>query len=156
MQKVDTKASQSFLSLPARQVSCPETFSPFHALHILDLDLPRVKPKPRRLLLERTLPESLLDVLRLETGDIRSAGWSRPPGSREILYQRPRDCMSFQISGPVRQQSGRDLDTCSPVLSANPLPQGGESTDSRSLCFHFSVVDAQYAGVKVEILDPEL
>src|SRR5660397_241299 len=36
-----------------------------------------------------TLPERLIDALRLDTGDIQAAGWSRPPGARFITYHRP-------------------------------------------------------------------
>ncbi|KAA5603891.1 type I-U CRISPR-associated protein Cas5/Cas6 [Roseospira marina] len=36
-----------------------------------------------------TLPESLLDALSLDTGDLQRVGWTRPPASREVVYVRP-------------------------------------------------------------------
>ena len=36
-----------------------------------------------------TLPERLVDALTLDSSDYKKYGWSRPPASREILYQRP-------------------------------------------------------------------
>lgn len=87
-----------------------------------DLNLPQVKPKRKRLQLQTTIPERLLDALRLETGDIRSAGWSRPPGSSEILYQRPRDAMSAVSFKPNFKKPEAIFYTCRFVLSGKTLP----------------------------------
>lgn len=53
------------------------------------LDAKRLKMPARRLL--QTLPPSLLDVLRLETADVRNSGWSVPPGVRFEAYCRRSD-----------------------------------------------------------------
>lgn len=49
------------------------------------------KPKTE---LENTLPEKLIDALRLDTGDMQQVGWSQPPGGRFVTYQRPADCFA--------------------------------------------------------------
>lgn len=36
-----------------------------------------------------TLPDSLLDALSLDTGDLQTVGWTRPPASEEVVYVRP-------------------------------------------------------------------
>lgn len=38
-----------------------------------------------------SLPETVVDALQLETGDLRKAGWNAPPGSRWVDYRRPPD-----------------------------------------------------------------
>lgn len=58
-----------------------------------------LRPRRRRLLLERTLPSSLLGALRLETGDVQAAGWSRFPGAINALYQRPEGALS--VTKPI-------------------------------------------------------
>ncbi|NQT12681.1 MAG: type I-U CRISPR-associated protein Cas5/Cas6, partial [Planctomycetes bacterium] len=40
---------------------------------------------------ESSLPETILDALHASTGDLRKAGWNRPPGSRWIDYLRPAE-----------------------------------------------------------------
>lgn len=35
------------------------------------------------------LPETLFEALQVDTGDLRKAGWSSPPGSRWLDYRRP-------------------------------------------------------------------
>ncbi|MBB4286757.1 type I-G CRISPR-associated protein Csb2 [Roseospira goensis] len=39
--------------------------------------------------LKGTLPDTLLDALSLDTGDLQKVGWTRPPASREVVYVRP-------------------------------------------------------------------
>lgn len=49
---------------------------------------------------QTTLPTSLFDALLADTGDLKAAGWSQPPGSRWIDYARPSE--SFHTA-PTRQ-----------------------------------------------------
>ncbi|MBK8265604.1 MAG: type I-U CRISPR-associated protein Cas5/Cas6 [Nannocystis sp.] len=49
------------------------------------------------------LPETLLDALLRGTDDLQQQGWSHPPGSRRVLYQRPRD--SLVTAQPARARS---------------------------------------------------
>jgi CRISPR-associated protein Csb2 len=39
------------------------------------------------------LPDTLLDALLRGTDDLQQNGWSHPPGSRRVLYQRPQDSL---------------------------------------------------------------
>lgn len=36
------------------------------------------------------LPKDMFSVLHMDTGDIRRTGWSSPPGSKFVLYRRPK------------------------------------------------------------------
>ena len=74
--------------------------------------------------LRKTLPEHLLDSLRLDTADLQAAGWSSPPGSRFVTYQRPYDCFAPPAaprtrSGPTR----RPVTSVSFALVGKPLPR---------------------------------
>lgn len=40
------------------------------------------------------LPASLFDALHVDTGELRRAGWSDPPGSRWVDYRRPEGSIS--------------------------------------------------------------
>jgi CRISPR-associated protein Csb2 len=44
--------------------------------------------------LEAPYPTTLVDALQVETGDLRSFGWSQPPGSRWLSYWRPTEALS--------------------------------------------------------------
>ncbi len=58
--------------------------------------------KAQRSKIEAMFPASLLHCLTADTGDLQTAGWSQPPGSRSIQYQRPRNRMAPQ---PMRTSS---------------------------------------------------
>lgn len=67
-----------------------------------------------------TLPESLLDALSVDTGELRKQGWSQPPAARKVSYLRPLDAMR-----PVRGIQRTPLSAVkavSFVLSGKPLP----------------------------------
>lgn len=71
--------------------------------------------------LARTLPESLLDALSVETSDLRALGWSQPPASRKELYCRPAEALR-----PRRKtQPGMPLTatTARYILVGKPLPR---------------------------------
>lgn len=52
------------------------------------------KKSPKKLV--KTLPETLLDALRLDTADLQAAGWSRPPAARSVSYLRHADALKAQ------------------------------------------------------------
>ncbi|MBB4266976.1 type I-G CRISPR-associated protein Csb2 [Roseospira visakhapatnamensis] len=64
-------------------------------LTVADCNAGKKAPTPKALAkkvdgeLKGTLPESLLDALSLDTGDLQKVGWTRPPASREVVYVRP-------------------------------------------------------------------
>ena len=45
--------------------------------------------KAQRAREEAALPQDIFEALLVETGEMRKAGWDRPPGSRWVDYQRP-------------------------------------------------------------------
>lgn len=85
----------------------------------------RAMTKKPRLQLEKTLPEKLIDALRLETGDIQQSGWSQPPGGRFVTYQRSADCFT-----PIRRPRPRIVPkrsspptTARFLVAGKPLPR---------------------------------
>lgn len=44
--------------------------------------------------LRATLPEKLIDSLRLDTADLQQVGWSAPPAARQVLYYRPYQALN--------------------------------------------------------------
>jgi len=54
--------------------------------------------------LESSLPETIFDALHATTGDLRKAGWNRPPGSRWVDYLRRGDAFA---SKPQEKRLGR-------------------------------------------------
>lgn len=46
--------------------------------------------------IEQSLPVDLFSALHADTGDLKRAGWSQPPGSVWVLYARPRS--SFEVA----------------------------------------------------------
>ncbi len=56
-----------------------------------------VKLKKRDLeKIEQSLPVDLFSALHADTGDLKKAGWSQPPGSVWVFYTRPRS--SFEVA----------------------------------------------------------
>ncbi len=58
-------------------------------------DPDKVKLSPKDISpIESGLPETLFDALHASTGELRKAGWNRPPGSRWLDYSRPADAFA--------------------------------------------------------------
>jgi len=88
------------------------------------LDGGKLKKAERRLL--ATLPERLIDALRLDTSDIQAVGWSRPPGAQYLTYQRPYGCFTPQRRRPRRARrgtNGKVITTARLALAGKPLPR---------------------------------
>lgn len=87
------------------------------------LDKAKLSQRDRRLL--ATLPESLIDTLRLETSDVRAQRWSRMPGMRLVTYHRPSDSLTprpetrLRLAAPRRQQR---ITSIRLALAGKPLP----------------------------------
>ncbi|MEO5377333.1 MAG: type I-U CRISPR-associated protein Csb2 [Magnetococcus sp. DMHC-6] len=62
------------------------------------LDLLKSRKPAERKLVEKTLPEKLLDALRLDTWALRKAGWSAPPAAHFITYLRPQGLLRAQTN----------------------------------------------------------
>jgi CRISPR-associated protein Csb2 len=91
------------------------------AIAELGLNARRLTAAQRRTL--ATLPPRLLDALRVETGDLRSAGWNLPPGGRMVTYERPR--LDTASMSPRRRGTGRPdrITTVRLALAGRPLPR---------------------------------
>lgn len=74
----------------------------------LGIEKPRLKRDKQ---LAATLPASLVDALRLDTGDARDLGWSRLPGTTQISYLRPRDCFTPSPKARLLRRVERPLAT---------------------------------------------
>ena len=72
--------------------------------------------------LAKTLPESLLDALRLETADLQKAGWSQPPAAQSICYLRELNSLKPQ-SFPKTKVTSCTHDTARFMLIGKPLPR---------------------------------
>lgn len=75
--------------------------------------------------LAKTLPESLLDALSVETSYLRELGWSQPPASRKELYLRPANALR-----PQRQpqtETSLTATTARYILIGKPLPRVEDS-----------------------------
>ncbi len=68
-----------------------------------------------------TLPESLLDALSVETGDLRKLGWSQPPAARKVNYLRPVDALRPRPT--IRRAATPAVTAVSFILDGKPLPR---------------------------------
>lgn len=70
-----------------------------------------------------TLPPRFIDALRLDTADLRDAGWNLPPGARIVTYRRPRLDAPVHMRRPRRTDSPRRNTTVRLALAGRPLPR---------------------------------
>lgn len=84
------------------------------------LDAKKLTRSKKQILI--TLPEDMLDMLRIDTADLLRAGWSQPPGARFVTYQRPRDVPVSRSRTRVRA-SDQKVTTARLILAGKPLPR---------------------------------
>ncbi len=72
-----------------------------------------------------TLPETLLDALSVETGDLRKLGWSQPPAARKVSYLRPLDALRPKPA--IRRAQATAATAVNFILSGKPLPRVEDS-----------------------------
>jgi CRISPR-associated protein Csb2 len=104
------------------------------------------------------LPDSFELSLEVDTNTWRDQGWNRPPGSRLVLYSRPRDAL--QLAPPRRARPGTRAQV-EAVLLALSSPSGNRSAlpaVRRSLpqaeLLHRALVSKRARGSRVDC--PEL
>ncbi len=70
------------------------------------------------------LPDRLVDALRVDTAMLQAAGWSRPPASATLRYQRPRVGPSAPAAANHRRaaKAGPGPTTALFLLAGTPLP----------------------------------
>jgi CRISPR-associated protein Csb2 len=71
--------------------------------------------------LAKTLPESFLDALSVETSDLRSLGWSQPPSARKQLYRRPAEAL--RPKRKPQPATSPMATTARYILIGKPLPR---------------------------------
>ncbi len=84
-------------------------------------------PRRRLALIEKTLPESWLDAVSIDTADLQAAGWSQPPAARVVSYRRPLDALkavSTRVVPRVRRAERSGVVTTARfALYGRPLPR---------------------------------
>ena len=75
--------------------------------------------------LARTLPDSFLDALSVDTAELRKQGWSQPPAARKVSYLRPFDALRPRYATPSIEMSGAT--TASFLVVGRPLPRVEET-----------------------------
>lgn len=97
-----------------------------------------------------TLPERLIDALRLDTGDVQAAGWSRPPGARFITYQRPYGCFTPNRRRTARiRRSEEEPTTARLALAGKPLPRIEDAVRIGELVRLAAMKQAEYIGAGI-------
>ncbi len=93
--------------------------------------------------MRKTLPESWLAAISLETADLQRAGWSRPPAAREVLYRRPAG--SLISAAPASRTVGpqpKVITFLRFALYGRPLPRMEEAVRigelARAACMHLA------------------
>lgn len=86
------------------------------------LDAGKLKKTQQQVMV--TLPEKLIDAMRLETATVQQAGWSCPPGARFVTYQRPSSCFSPEPRQRAPSNRVPALITSARLaLAGKPLPR---------------------------------
>lgn len=120
---VELSGSVEGESVVVPAVLSPEAYSEWREEALTELGIPEKPRRKRDQALKATLPDRLLDVLRLDTGEVRSLGWSRMPGTVDLDYVRPRDAFrGTPITRRVRRKI-REVDTVRLALLGRPLPR---------------------------------
>jgi CRISPR-associated protein Csb2 len=73
--------------------------------------------------IEQNLPLDLFQALHADTGDLKSNGWSQPPGSIWVTYSRPRGAFDVKPSAMTgRIGKSDDLPTVARFVLASQVP----------------------------------
>lgn len=82
------------------------------------------KPKSKsRAAFEATLPIRLTDALQVETSELQSVGWSRPPAGRMVSYSRPEiGPRPLVYKRQTREDSSSRFQVARFLIAGRPLP----------------------------------
>lgn len=81
-----------------------------------------LKPKDKKAI-AATLPASWLDAIGVESADLRAAGWSLPPASRNIPYRAHGELLRSSGKSSPRPAPGTGATTFRFALYGKPLPR---------------------------------
>lgn len=101
----------------------PTTYGERRSRIMQDLGLSASRLNRKQRLILATLPPHLTDALRVETGDLRSAGWNIPPGGRVATYERARTDVEWPAHGASRSGCTAGITTTRLALAGRPLPR---------------------------------
>jgi CRISPR-associated protein Csb2 len=107
----------------------PESYGAWRNEQVEDLGLTgkTLKKGEKRLL--ATLPERLIDAMRLDTAQFQKEGWSRAPGLRYVRYERPRGALEPVRVARARSSTGSGAVTTVRLMlrrcekPSSPLPR---------------------------------
>lgn len=102
--EVDRETGEVHEIVPMLAPRPPEEYSALRTRTLDEAKQRRVRGKAMASLLG-TLPEDWVASLEVESGDLREAGWSAPPGAREVHYTRPAAALEPVALPPVRRRS---------------------------------------------------
>ncbi len=121
---VDPKTGEAYEPTRLIAPAHPNEYQAWRDQTVTDHGLNAGKLKKSEKQLLSTLPERLIDALRLETGSIQQAGWSAPPGSRFVTYQRPYGCFTPQPHRKMNTAARKTpMTTARLALAGKPLPR---------------------------------
>lgn len=122
VEEVDVNTGELFERVPVQLPRTAEAYANFRQEAMARLKQRKeIKPKQRKDI-EATLPERIVDALAVETGDLRSTGWSAPPAAVSVDYLRPAG--SLRTTGRLRSgpTNDRKHSTFRFALYGRPLP----------------------------------
>ena len=71
--------------------------------------------------IEQSIPADLFSALHADTGDLKKAGWSQPPGSVWMYYARPRDAFAV-IPRAAKMEDRQETATIARFAVASQVP----------------------------------
>lgn len=97
---------------------------------------------------QATLPERLLDALRLDTSDLQVVGWSAPPSARFVTYQRRYGCFTtrFHASTSSTREPSFWIRL---ALGGKPLPRIEDAVKVAELVRSASMCEVQKSGLEI-------
>jgi CRISPR-associated protein Csb2 len=100
-----------------------DDYATFRQAQIIEIEKRAdLKPKDKRAIL-KTLPESWLDAVSLDTSDLRAAGWSAPPAARNVAYVRPAGLLRPVVRPRHKRLALPPVTTFRFALYGKPLPR---------------------------------
>jgi CRISPR-associated protein Csb2 len=121
--KSDCKPGNAALDTRTRELmgELVTLYAPLQAAEYQSLRAGFLTDAKARKKLGKTLPDTLLAALSVDTADLRKLGWSQPPAARKVSYLRPIDALRPR---PVlRRASVPAVVAANFILVGKPLPR---------------------------------
>jgi CRISPR-associated protein Csb2 len=95
-----------------------------------------------------TLPERLLDALRLDSSDLQAVGWSAPPSAKFVTYQRHYGCFTAR-SRAFASSTKKPSPWVRLALGGKPLPRIEDAVKVAELVRSASMCEVQKSGLEI-------